>query len=76
MGKMAVESGLFDLYEIENGAFRLTGASEKLLGKDRKPVADYFKTQNRFKALSDEQIQTIQREIDEKWASYNQPEKQ
>jgi pyruvate ferredoxin oxidoreductase beta subunit len=76
LGKMAVESGLFDLYEIENGAFRLTGASEKLLGKDRKPVADYFKTQNRFKALSNEQIQTIQREIDEKWASYNQPEKQ
>ncbi len=70
IGRMAVESGLFDLYEIEKGAFKLTGPSEKLLGKKRKPVAEYFKTQSRFKALSAEKIEEIQKQIDAKWAEY------
>ncbi|PIP38036.1 MAG: 2-ketoisovalerate ferredoxin oxidoreductase [Desulfobacterales bacterium CG23_combo_of_CG06-09_8_20_14_all_51_8] len=72
LGKLAVETGLFDLYEIENGRFRLTGASEKLMGKRRKPVSQYFKTQSRFRALSDEKIEAIQKEIDAKWAGYAQ----
>jgi pyruvate ferredoxin oxidoreductase beta subunit len=67
---MAVETGLFDLYERENGQFRLTGASEKMLGKERKPVADYFATQSRFRGLDNEKIQALQTEVDEKWAAY------
>ena len=67
---MAIESGLFDLYEIEKGAFKLTGPSEKLLGKKRKPVGDYFKTQSRFKALTEDKIAEIQAQIDAKWAEY------
>ena len=70
LGTLAVETGLFDLYEIENQKFRLTGASEKLMGKKRKPVKEYFKTQSRFKALSDEKIADIQQEIDAKWEGY------
>ena len=70
LGMLAVETGLFDLYEIENGTFRLTGASQKLLGKKRKPVREYFKTQTRFKALTDEKVETIQKEIDAKWEAY------
>lgn len=70
LGKLAVETGLFDLYEIETGRFRLTGASEKLMGKRRKPVSQYFKTQSRFRALSDDQIASIQAEVDAKWAGY------
>jgi pyruvate ferredoxin oxidoreductase beta subunit len=70
LGTLAVETGLFDLYEIENGTFRLTGASEKLLGKKRKPVKEYFKTQSRFRALTDEKMAEIQKEIDAKWEEY------
>jgi pyruvate ferredoxin oxidoreductase beta subunit len=70
IGRMAVETGLFDLYERENGQFRLTGASEKMLGKERKPVADYFATQSRFRGLDNEKIQALQTEVDEKWAAY------
>ena len=33
IGRLAVETGYFDLYEVEHGVFRLTGASEKLLEK-------------------------------------------
>ena len=72
IGKLAVETGLYDLYEIENRQWRLTGASKKLIGKKRTPVIEYFNTQNRFKALSDEQISDIQKEIDAKWNGYNE----
>ncbi len=72
IGRLAVESGLFDLYEIEHGEFRLTGASLKLLGKKRQPVAAYFESQSRFRALTEEMIADIQKQVDEKWAGYEQ----
>jgi len=71
-GKMAVESGLFDLYEIENGKFQLTGPSAKMKNQDRKPVSEYFQTQSRFKALTEERIQEVQNSIDQKWKSYQE----
>ncbi|WP_163337777.1 thiamine pyrophosphate-dependent enzyme [Desulfopila sp. IMCC35008] len=70
VGKLAVASGLFDLYEIENGKFQLTGASERLLKKERTPVAEYFASQGRFKSLSEEEIKSVQQQVDEKWAGY------
>ncbi len=70
VGKLAVETGLFDLYELENGEFSLTGASKKLLGKARKPVTDYFETQNRFKSLDPAILSSVQEQIDAKWAAY------
>ncbi len=69
-GKLAVETGLFDLYEIENGEFRLTGASKRLLGKERRPVTEYFDTQGRFKTLSAELLIDLQRQVDVKWSGY------
>jgi len=70
VGKLAVETGLFDLYEIDKGEFRLTGASKKLLGKERKPVSEYFKTQGRFKSLNSDIVDTVQRQVDAKWQAY------
>jgi len=70
IGKLAVNAGLFDLYEIENGEFKLTGQSKKLIGKERKPVTDYFKTQGRFKSLDDEMVKKVQAQVDAKWAAY------
>lgn len=74
VGKLAVECGLFDLYEIENGEFQLTGPSKKLLGKERKAVAEYFNTQGRFKSLDPERVKDVQKQVDAKWQTYvNQP---
>jgi pyruvate ferredoxin oxidoreductase beta subunit len=70
VGKLAVQTGLFDLYEIENGAFRLTGASKSLVGKERLPVTEYFKTQGRFKSLDKNMIEKVQAQVDAKWAKY------
>jgi pyruvate ferredoxin oxidoreductase beta subunit len=68
IGRLAIESGYYDLYEIEYGKFRLTAASEKLLEKRKLiPVKEYFLSQSRFMTLTDAQIAIIQAEIDAKW---------
>jgi pyruvate ferredoxin oxidoreductase beta subunit len=71
VGKLAVESGLFDLYEIENAKLSLTGPSKKLLGKTRTPVQEYFSSQGRFKSLSPDIVAAVQARIDAKWENYN-----
>ncbi|MBW1892855.1 MAG: pyruvate synthase subunit beta [Deltaproteobacteria bacterium] len=70
IGRLAVETGLFDLYEIEYSKQRLTNASEKLLKKKLKPVTEYFKTQSRFRALKKDKIEEVQRQVDAKWEGY------
>jgi len=70
IGKLAVQSGLFDLYEIVDGKFNLTGQSKKLIGKDKIPVLDYFKTQGRFKSLDEQIVKKVQNQVNEKWAQY------
>ena len=71
IGRLAVETGYFDLYEVERGEFRLTGASEKLVEKRRLvPVKDYLQTQSRFRLLGEEQIAEIQTRVDAKWNAY------
>jgi len=72
IGKMAVETGMFDLYEIENSHCKLTGESKKKLNKKLLPVEKYLQMQARFQSLSSEYIQEIQKEIDSKWAAYRQ----
>lgn len=73
IGKAAIDCGLFDLYEIENGKKQLSEPSKKLLDKNKLPsVEDYLRMQTRFKALSEEQICAMQERIDQKWAVYRQ----
>lgn len=62
VAKLAVLTGMWNLYEIENGSFDLTFKPPK-----RKPVADYLKMQRRFRHLTDEEIAEIQRTVDEEW---------
>jgi pyruvate ferredoxin oxidoreductase beta subunit len=69
VGKLAVETGLFDLYEIENGVLTLSTPSQRLVGKARKPVKEYFASQGRFKSLAPELVEKIQQQVDAKWAA-------
>ncbi|MDT8274071.1 MAG: thiamine pyrophosphate-dependent enzyme, partial [Desulfomonilia bacterium] len=73
IGKLAIKTGLYELYEIEHGQFRLTGASQKLADKKNLvPVEDYFKTQARFRNLGPGQINEIQQIITTRWERYFQ----
>lgn len=57
LGKKAVETGLWSLFEIENGAFRRT------LKPALKPVEEYLRMQGRFKGMSAEQMATAQQHV-------------
>jgi pyruvate ferredoxin oxidoreductase beta subunit len=71
VGKLAVETGLFELYEVEHSHVRLTGASRKLMEKRKLlPVIDYIKAQGRFSILKDSQIEDIQQEVSARWERY------
>lgn len=69
MGELAVETGLVILYEIENGVFRLSAASESLArkGQTLKPVREYFLSQGRFKTITEEQIDELQAWVNNRW---------
>ena len=62
IGRLAVECGLWVLAESEGGQTRIT----KKPGR-RVPVAEYLKTQSRFKHLTPAEVEEIQRRVDEKW---------
>ncbi|BDB98487.1 3-methyl-2-oxobutanoate dehydrogenase subunit beta [Saccharolobus caldissimus] len=66
VAKLAVETGVWPLFEVINGEFRLTSVSKTLLEK-RKPVIEYLKLQGRFAKLSEEDIKVIQEAVDEMW---------
>jgi pyruvate ferredoxin oxidoreductase beta subunit len=71
LGRLAVLSGLWVLYEIENGRFKLNSPSDRLVDKTkRKPVKEYFAPQGRFRGLSADDAERIQKWIDEDWDQY------
>jgi len=61
-GKLAVRTGVFPLYEVENGQYKITYSPEPL-----KPVTEYIKGQGRFRHLKDAEIATIQERITAEW---------
>jgi pyruvate ferredoxin oxidoreductase beta subunit len=71
LGKLAVDAGLVVLYEVEGGAFTLTGRSKTLARAGlQASVADYVATQGRFKGMTAETIAAVQRWADARWARY------
>ena len=68
IGRLAVETGWVILYEIEDGVFRLTSASESIAKKGNlKPLREYLKEQGRFKNITEEQINELQDWVNTRW---------
>lgn len=68
IGKLAVETGWVILYEVEDGVFRLTSASESIAKKGTlKPLREYLVEQGRFKNITEQQIEALQRWVDTRW---------
>ena len=71
IGRLAVQTGMWVLFEIENGKFKLNPPSSGLVDKaKRKPVREYLKLQGRFRNLTESDIEKIQRMVDEDWEQY------
>ncbi|HHT76034.1 MAG TPA: thiamine pyrophosphate-dependent enzyme [Methanomassiliicoccaceae archaeon] len=73
MAKLAVETGMWPLYEYENGKWTLTGETKRIAeGKmERRPLADWLKAQGRFKHLLAPEwkdvVDDIQNNLDASW---------
>ena len=62
LGRMAVQTGIFPLYEVVNGQYRLSFDFPKL-----KPIQGYLKLQGRFRHLTDETIKKIQDRVTQEY---------
>jgi pyruvate/2-oxoacid:ferredoxin oxidoreductase beta subunit len=63
VARLAVESGAFPLYEVEDGCRYTLNDPPK-----SRPVRDYLKAQRRYAHLKESEIEDLQREIDAGWA--------
>lgn len=61
-GQLAVDSGVFPLYEVENGIWKLNRKPKEL-----KPVTDYFKGQGRYRHLDETLTDYIQQKVNARW---------
>lgn len=63
LGRLAVQTGVFPLYEVENGEYKLSVKTSKL-----KPVTEYLKLQGRFRHLSEETMAEIQQRVEREYS--------
>ncbi len=69
LGELAARSGVFPVYEIENGVARLTYKPPE----PRIPVREFLEKQGRFAHMKDEDFQYIQQKVDEMWTDWDIP---
>lgn len=63
MGRLAVDSKVFPLYEVYDGVqYNIT------LEPKGNPVREYLKLQNRFRYLNDDEVEWIQKNVDKEWS--------
>jgi pyruvate ferredoxin oxidoreductase beta subunit len=58
LGRLAAETGVFPIYEVEHGKYKLNIDFPKL-----RPLREYLKPQGRFRHLNDSMIEVIEKRI-------------
>jgi pyruvate ferredoxin oxidoreductase beta subunit len=58
IGRLAVETGVFPLYEVVNGRYEITVEAKEL-----RPLRDYLKPQGRFRHLTDDLIDVLEARV-------------
>ena len=66
IARLAVETGFWTLYEIDHGTSGLTYMPSK-----RMPIKEYLEAQGRFRGMTDQNVQALQRQIDERWEQFS-----
>ncbi len=68
IGRLAVQTGFWPLYEVIDGEFILSKDSKRCLDPaKRKPIEEYLKAQRRFRNISETDIQSYKEFIDQQW---------
>ncbi len=75
LGELAINTGIWPLYEIENGVVKLYGKTKQIAdGKfKRLPVKEYLEKQGRFNHFIDEDVEFFQSKVDEMWTKWLVP---
>ncbi|MCP4678454.1 MAG: pyruvate synthase subunit beta [Deltaproteobacteria bacterium] len=63
IGRLAVEAGVFPLYEVVNGKYRITHEVDNF-----RSIRDYLKPQGRFRHLTDDIIDEVEERIHREYA--------
>lgn len=62
LARLAVESGVFPLYEVEEGVrYTMTGPPRT------RSVREYLEAQRRYRGLSEQDVETLEREVEQGW---------
>ena len=69
IARLAVDSHFWPLYEVENGALRITKRPKKI------PLKEYMSLQGRFKRIGDEEVRGLEEAIEERWQILEKLEK-
>jgi pyruvate ferredoxin oxidoreductase beta subunit len=72
LGNLAVNTGIWPLYEVENGVLKLYGKTREIVeGRfKRLPVEEYLLKQGRFAHFTDEDIAFFQSQVDDMWNNW------
>ncbi|RLB18326.1 MAG: pyruvate synthase subunit beta [Deltaproteobacteria bacterium] len=62
VARMASQCGIFPIYEVEEGVVKVN-----VVPKERMPVSKYLKAQGRFRQMSEEMIEKVQKLVDKQW---------
>jgi pyruvate/2-oxoacid:ferredoxin oxidoreductase beta subunit len=58
IGRIAVQTAMFPLYEVENGRYHITHKIDRF-----RPLKDYLKPQGRFRHLTDDIIAEVEERL-------------
>ncbi|MBD3212059.1 MAG: pyruvate synthase subunit beta [Candidatus Lokiarchaeota archaeon] len=68
IGRLAVETGFWPLYEVESGKFTLSKKSKKYVDEEnRTPIEEYLKAQKRFAGIKEGEIQQYKQYVNHLW---------
>ncbi|MHA1669085.1 MAG: thiamine pyrophosphate-dependent enzyme [Promethearchaeota archaeon] len=68
LARLAVKTGSWILFEIENGIMKLSKKSQSLLNPSkRRPLIEYLSIQKRFSKLSEKDLIELQERLDLQW---------
>ena len=74
LGELAIETGIFPLYEVEDGVVKYYGKTKSIVdGRPRKPVREYLLKQGRFAHFTEEDLGYFQAKVDEMWNTWEIP---
>ena len=75
LGKLAVQTGYFPLYEIEDGKLTFSNRGKKYRDPaNRIPVEEYLNRQGRFKKMTSEQTTELKKDLQFEWDKFSRME--